>query len=363
VLTGPGDQTIEANGPGGASLTFTVTGADVQGAFVAAVQCSPTSGAQFSLGKTTVRCTAPDEAGNVGTLSFEVNVVDTTAPAINAPDVSFTATSAAGIPRTAPAIAAYLAGISASDLVSAATVTTTMPESLPIGATDIAVSATDAAGNTAKKTVTVTVLPPGTPAPPPDFTPPLPVAKAVAKPGDRSITLSWIPPARDVASVAVRRALVGAPGAGVVIYRGMKRTVTDRGLRNAVGYRYVLVAFDKVGNASRSVVLTATPVAQLLAQPKPASRIAKPPMLRWAGVNGATYYNVQVWTRGVKVLSAWPKATSLQLAGQWTFNAKSLKLKPGLYTWFVWPGIGPVAQARYGKLLGKSTFVVTTQTR
>ena len=136
TLTPPGNRTVEADGPGGTRVSYTVSGSDDGIALLpGAVTCSPVSASVFPLGKTTVTCSAQDAVGNVATLSFDVTVVDTTAPSINAPDASFTATDASGISRSAPAVVAYLAGISASDIVSNATLTTTIPEQLPIGRT------------------------------------------------------------------------------------------------------------------------------------------------------------------------------------------------------------------------------------
>ena len=135
VLNGPGNRTVEANGPAGTFVSFDVSGSDGGLALLpGAVSCSPSSGARFPLGRTTVSCTATDAVGNVGSLSFSISVADTTPPVINAPDASFTAKSALGLARTDPAIAAYLSGISATDLVSSVTLTTTTPETLPIGA-------------------------------------------------------------------------------------------------------------------------------------------------------------------------------------------------------------------------------------
>src|SRR6185295_3942300 len=112
-------------------------------------------------GKATVTCTAADSVGNVGTLSFNVTVVDTTPPTINAPAASFTATDASGVARSSAAVTAYLSGISATDIVSSATLTTNMPDKLAVGATSVVVTARDAAGNVAQKTVILTVLPLG----------------------------------------------------------------------------------------------------------------------------------------------------------------------------------------------------------
>ena len=40
------------------------------------------------------------------------------------------------------------------------------------------------------------------------------------------------------------------------------------------------------------------------------------------------------------------------------FRSFTFRLRPGTYTWFVWPGIGPQSQARYGALLGQRTFTI-----
>ena len=75
--------------------------------------------------------------------------------------------------------------------------------------------------------------------------------KAVAKPGDHTIVLTWVPPAAaDLAYIEVKRSIAGAPGRETLVYKGLKRTLKSRGLRNDVTYRFVLVAYDKAGNSS-----------------------------------------------------------------------------------------------------------------
>ena len=46
------------------------------------VECEPPSGSQFSVGTTTVTCTATDESGNEASESFDITVVDNEAPVI-----------------------------------------------------------------------------------------------------------------------------------------------------------------------------------------------------------------------------------------------------------------------------------------
>ena len=74
---------------------------------------------------------------------------------------------------------------------------------------------------------------------------------------------------------------------------------------------------------------------------------------------GATYYNVQLFRDGKKILSAWPSSTSIRLDRSWRFGGKAQRLEPGRYRWYVWPGFGKRTANRYGKLLGTRTFVVT----
>ena len=364
VLSLPATRVGEADGPNGAVASFTVTASDAGAALLpSAVTCNPGSGSLFPLGTTTVTCRAADAYGNVATGSFDVVIQDTTAPAINAPNVSFTATSAGGVRRTDPAVTAYLAGVSASDLVSAPTLTNDLPDVLAIGKTIVVFTAKDAAGNVAKKSATVTVLPVGQTAPPPDLTPPGNVVGAKAKPGDRSVTLSWKPLAKDIAAVAVTDFVAGEPGVGRQIYRGTATTVTAKGLVNGTSYRFLIVTYDKAGNRSKGIVLVATPKAEALKSPAQAQRVTRPPLLRWAPVPGAAYFNVQLWRGSEKVLSAWPAQPRYQLAAKWVFGGKARKLAPGLYTWYVWPGLGARADVRYGALLGSRTFTVTAPKR
>ncbi|MCY7302011.1 MAG: Ig-like domain-containing protein [Thermoleophilia bacterium] len=360
ALTGPGSLGVEADGGAGTKVAFSVTGSDGGLALLPGViTCAPVSNTRFPLGQSTVTCTSQDSAGNTGTLAFDITVRDTTPPSINAPDASLTATDTAGIARTDPAIASYLAGISASDLVSTPTVTTTTPEQLPIGITKIVVTARDAAGNQAQRTVTLTILEPGKKAPTPDFTPPGPVRNPKAAAGDRKIVLTWVnPTAADLEVVRITRTAVGST-AETTVYSSLKPAFTSRGLKNGVAYRFVIVALDKAGNSSSPVVVTATPVAPLLASPRPGARVAKPPLLRWATVPATTYYNVQLYRGGKKILSAWPAVTRLQLKAKWTYDNRKYVLKPGIYTWYAWPGVGPRSAAVYGPLLGKSQFLVT----
>lgn len=358
VITVPADVVAEANGGDGALVAYSVSASDQGAALLpAAINCDHPSGSLIPIGSTTISCTAADALGNIGTASFQVRVQDTTPPALNAPDLTVVATSAAGIKRTDAALVAYASGVSASDLLGIASITVGFPDTLPIGKTTITVVAVDKSGNGTRQSVVVTVLKQGSTAPPLDLTPPGPVHGARAVAGDHTITVSWVPPASDVARVEVRLAEVEGSGMGRLVYKGTARQYTFKGLRNNVEYRFVVVAVDKAGNTSPSLVVTATPKAVLLVRPLQRSKVSVPPLLAWAPVQ-ATYFNVQLWRSGTKVLTAWPNGARFQTTATWVYDGKKLRLAPGTYTWYVWPGIGARRDAKYGPLIGQSTFVV-----
>ena len=86
--------------------------------------------------------------------------------------------------------------------------------------------------------------------------------------------------------------------------------------------------------------------------------MSNPPLLTWKRVKGARYYYLQVWRGKVKVLSTWPRDSKLQLKLGWTHNGRRFRLLPGLYRWYVWPGISRPASHRYGPMVGSSSFRV-----
>ena len=123
-------------------------------------------------------------------------------------------------------------------------------------------------------------------------------------------------------------------------------------------------AADRRGNAaSASFSVTIVLVkkrakkAAVLFAPSAGARVTAPPLLRWRKPARARFFNVQVYRRGHKVLSVWPTRARFRLHRSWTFSGRTYRLKPGSYTWLVWPAFGSQATPRYGKLLGQSTFV------
>ena len=149
----------------------------------------------------------------------------------------------------------------------------------------------------------------------------------------------------------------GRDGAGeTVIHRTAEAGYRDTGLVVGRKYEYRVVGIDVAANRSEQKVDFIATGALL--SPAPAESVTSPPELRWTPVKGASYYNVQL-IRGRKVFSAWPARTGLRLRRTWIHNGRRHRLRPGVYRWYVWPGYGRIKAARYGKLLGSSTFVVT----
>jgi hypothetical protein len=118
------------------------------------------------------------------------------------------------------------------------------------------------------------------------------------------------------------------------------------------------VAADRHGNvASRSFTVAVTFVRRaVLFAPLAGARLTKPPLLAWHAAPRARFYNVQLYRKGRKVLTTWPSRSRLQLGSRWIHQGNVYRLRPGAYTWVVWPAFGTRADPRYGRMLGRSTF-------
>jgi MYXO-CTERM domain-containing protein len=155
AVTCPADPTLEATGPAGALVTYPPASVTDNYSAPAAITLlySLSSGGIFPIGVTPVTVSATDEGGNTATCAFNVAVVDTTPPAVTCPsDQTAEATSGAGAAVSYPAA-------TASDTVSSATLSYSAGagSTFPLGGTPVTATATDAAGNAATCTFTVTV--------------------------------------------------------------------------------------------------------------------------------------------------------------------------------------------------------------
>jgi hypothetical protein len=151
TLTLPPGQTVEATGPDGATVTYTVSASDAQDGTLTP-SCSPASGSVFPLGTTPVNCSVTDSGGLTATGSFTVMVQDSTPPSLNLPG---NITVQAG----KPAAVTYPAA-TATDLVDGSVLVSCSPASgstFALGTTTVNCSATDAHHNTATGSFTVSV--------------------------------------------------------------------------------------------------------------------------------------------------------------------------------------------------------------
>jgi hypothetical protein len=207
----------------------------------------------------------------------------------------------------------------------------------------IAGSCSDIAGNvaTASFALNYDATPPATPA-------------ATAIPGNHRVALRWSSPGVNDVEV-VRLAKAKPP---TLVYRGPEHRLTDRRLRNGRRYRYVISAIDQAGNRN-TVRASAVPTKRRLLVPANGAHVRKPPLLIWKPARRARYYNAQLFFRGRKVLTRWPREARLQLHRRWRFQGRRHRLVEGHYCWYVWPGRGSLSDRRYGRLLGKSCFTVT----
>ena len=122
VVTAPADIRVEAKSPTGTPATNPAIAAFLTGASAVddedGVPVTTKAPSVFPLGPTVVTFSATDSAGNAGTAQTTVAVVDTTPPDVTAPaNITVEAEGPLGTPASNPAIAAFLAGASANDIV------------------------------------------------------------------------------------------------------------------------------------------------------------------------------------------------------------------------------------------------------
>jgi hypothetical protein len=187
-----------------------------------------------------------------------------------------------------------------------------------------------------------------------DSTPPRIADVTVAVDDGTSLMLSWRQP-KDTTMVAIERSPGRNKSGPTPVYKGLTSKFRDTGLKAGVTYRYTLTARDEAGNQASTLVKA---TVRTLYAPVEGGVAKAGDKLAWLPSKGADYYNVQLFRNGKKVLSAWPVTSSFRLPAAWKFAGKKVKLSAGTYRWYVWPGHGPRAKAKYDKLLGGSTFRV-----
>src|SRR5262249_24746512 len=135
-------------GPNGAAVNYVATATDAATGNPVPVSCTPPPGSVFPVGASSITCTT-----GTTVKSFTITVTDTTPPTIHVPaNIVQTNAGASGAIVTSTA--------TATDLVDGTDPVTCAPASgslFPVGPSTVHCTSTDAHGNTAMATFTITV--------------------------------------------------------------------------------------------------------------------------------------------------------------------------------------------------------------
>jgi hypothetical protein len=193
-----------------------------------------------------------------------------------------------------------------------------------------------------------------------DATPPaLNAVTATAGPGRADIR--WTAGADAVRATVVREPTrAGAAPKTVADVPAATRGAADTDLAPATTYTWTITVLDAAGNVTSQRATATTPTTAGQAAGGTATLSTKPRaiQLRWQRVRGASYYNVQVFRGGRKVLSAWPPSARYRLGARWRYHGRAERLAAGKYRWYVWAGFGRRSAHRYGRLLAHGRLTV-----
>jgi HYR domain len=349
------DVVVGQQSPQGAVVNYTSPAATDLADPSPEVACQPASGTTFPLGETQVSCVAEDAEGLTSpTETFTVIVqagptpakpgINTTVPHLtNRASAEFDLDAQTGL-----TVECRLDGPLGTGSFSPCSADTPQSYSGLVDGTYLfTVQVTNSIGNVNQASYGWTV----------DRTAPAPVARFSARPGFRRVALSWTKPIdADYDRVRVWRKR-GATGSWIpLVDRVTAASFTDTTVANHVFYRYRIASLDRAGNASPVGEVTAWPSPIL--SPRYGQVVHSPPLVDWRPVRRATYYNMQLWRGGKKILSVWPLTSQYRLRSSWTFKGKRHVLSDGQVSVFVWAGFGPKAAVRYGPLYGRTVFRV-----
>jgi hypothetical protein len=201
-----------------------------------------------------------------------------------------------------------------------------------------------------------------------DQTPPAAVAATPARPPDAGLfytaplPISWSATDPTSGIAACTSLTYAGPDGPSVAPTG---TCRDRAGNVSAPLPFIFTYDTTAPAPAPTVAATGAPTANQAAatgapRPTKAKPKAKRPTLTWRAKAKVKYYNLQLFRNGHKILSAWPTVAHYTLKPSWRYHGHTYKLTAGRYRWYVWPGYGPRAAHRYGKLLTKGAVTVPT---
>jgi hypothetical protein len=355
TLTSHADVIAGQQSPQGAVVSFALPTAHDAADPSPVVTCDPASGTLFPLGETGVSCVATDASGlTSGAESFKVIVqagAKPAKPSIKASVPPLTTRADAEFELTVePDLVAVCRldgplGGGTFEPCSGGSVQTY--SGLVDGAYLFTVQVTNSIGNVNQASYGWVV----------DRTPPAAVVGFSARAAYLRVGLTWTKPIDvDYDRVRIWRKRGTAGFWKRLVDRAAANSFTDGTVSNHVLYRYRIRSLDRAGNLSSPVEVEAWPSP--IVSPRYHAVVHTPPLVDWRSAPGATYYNMQVWRDGRKILSTWPARSQYRLQSSWTFQGRRYALSQGRVAVYVWPGYGSKAAARYGPLYGRTVFTI-----
>jgi hypothetical protein len=141
-----------------------------------------------------------------------------------------------------------------------------------------------------------------------------------------------------------------------LVYTGTAMQYTNKRFDTGTCHQYSIVSYDVTGNVSRGVPVVIQP--SVLSPSAEGRRRRSRAAATRLGQGEESELLLQLYRGGEMILSTWPSAARLALHRRWVYSGRSFRLRPGTYSWYIWPAFGPRSKVRYGHLLGQSGFRV-----
>jgi HYR domain len=355
VLTSHADVIAAQQSPQGAVVDYALPIVHDAADPAPVVKCDPASGTLFPLGETGVSCVATDASGltsapesfrvvvQAGPTPAKPGIKTSVPPLTTRADAEFELT----VEPAVTAVCRLDGPLGGGNFEPCSGGSVQSYSGLVDGAYLFTVQVTNSIGNINQASYDWIV----------DRTPPDAVAGFSARAAHLRVSLAWTKPIDvDYERVRIWRKRGAAGVWKRLADRAAADSFVDRDVRNHVLYRYRIQSLDTAGNLSSRAEVEAWPSP--IVSPGYHAVVHQPPLVDWRSAPRATYYNMQVWRDGKKILSVWPARSQYRLRSSWTFQGRRHMFSKGRVAVYVWPGYGSKAAVRYGPLYGRTVFTV-----